>query len=187
MFGQGEAPGCANEKLNSVLRQRSNFEGRQWVWVYDDKSTNSGAGKHVLKAPVDGTTRKSFPLVSKLARCWTGPYYVLVVGPGKAPDGDLVVRNLLLLDMRHEDSRHITARVSVHRCKLCDSPHEGERRSNFLPWAMSGYVLNTYSDMSPPLHLTADNVNMEMDSYHATPGSLVSHRFLQGFCGTVSA
>ena len=119
---------AANEKLNSVFRQRSNFEGRQWVWVYDDKSTISGAGKHVLKDSVDGTARKPFPLVSKLARCWTGPYYVLIVGPGKAPDGDLVGRNLLLLDMRHEDSRHINARVSVRRCKICYSTHEGGRR-----------------------------------------------------------
>ena len=128
---------AANQKLNSVLRQRSNFEGRQWVWVYDDKSIISGAGKHVLNVPVDRTTGKSFPFVSNLARCWTGPYYVLIVGPGKAPDGDLVGRNLLLLDMRHEDSRHINARVSVHRYKICDSPHERERRSNFLPWARS--------------------------------------------------
>ena len=128
---------AGNEKLNSDLRQRSNFEGRQWVWVYDDKSTISGADRHVLKAPMDGTTRKSFPWVSKLARCWTGPYYVLMVGPGKAPDGDLVGRNLLLLDMRHESSRHTNARVSVHICKICYSPHEGERRSNFLPRAMS--------------------------------------------------
>ena len=128
---------AVNEKLNSVLRQWSNFEGRQWVWVYDKKSTISGAGKHVLKAPVDGTARKSFPLVSKLARCWTDPYCVLIVGPGKAPDGDPVGRNLLFLDMGHEDSRHINARVSVHRCKICYIPHEGERRSNFLHWAMS--------------------------------------------------
>ena len=163
---------AANEKSNSVLRQRSNFEGRQWFWVYVDKGTISGAGKHVLKAPVDGTTRKSFPLVSKLARWWTGPYYVLVVGPGKAPDGDLVGRNLLLLDMRHEDSRHINARVSVHRCKICYSPHEEGRRSNFLPRAMNGYVPNKYSDMSPPFHLTADDVNMKMDSYRATPGGI---------------
>ena len=124
---------AANEKLNLVLRQRSNFEGRQWVWVYDDKGTIRAAGKHVLKASVNGTTRKSFPLVSKLARCWTGSYYVWIVGPGKAPDGDLVGRNLLLLDMRHEDSRHINPRVSVHRCKICYSPHEKGRRSNFLP------------------------------------------------------
>ena len=128
---------ATNEKLNSVLRQRANFEGRQWVWVYDDKSTIIPADKHVLEAPVDGTTRKPFPWVSKLARCWTEPYYVLIVGPGKAPDGDLVGRNLLLLDMRHEDSRHINARISVHMCKICYSPHEGERRSTFLPRAMS--------------------------------------------------
>ena len=98
-----------------MFRQRPNFEDRQWVWVYDDKSTISGGGKHILKAPVDRTTRKSFALVSKLARCWTDSYNVLIVGPGKAPDGDLVGRNLLLRNMIHEDSRNTNACVSVHR------------------------------------------------------------------------
>ena len=41
----------ANVKLNSIIRQRPNFAAGQWVWVYDDKSTISGGGKHVLKAP----------------------------------------------------------------------------------------------------------------------------------------
>ena len=59
---------------------------------------------------------KSFALVSKLAHCWTGRYKVSFVGPVKAPDGDLVGRNILLLDnMSHKDSRRINARVSVHR------------------------------------------------------------------------
>ena len=98
---------AASEKLNSIFRQRPNFEAGQWVWVYDGgKSKISGGGKHVLKAPVDGSTRKSFALVSRLAHCRTGPNKVLLVGPGKAPGGDLVGRNLLLLDMSHEDSRH---------------------------------------------------------------------------------
>ena len=35
---------AANKKLNSVLRQRSNFEGRQRIWVCDDKSAISAAG-----------------------------------------------------------------------------------------------------------------------------------------------
>ena len=48
-----------------------------------------------MKAPADESTRKSFALVSKLAHCWTGSYKVLFVGPGKAPDGDLVGRNLI--------------------------------------------------------------------------------------------
>ena len=108
---------AANEKLNSVLRQRSNFEGRQWVWVYDDTSTISAADTHVLEAPVDGTTRKSFPLVSKLARCWTGPYYVLIVGPGKASDGDLVGRNLLLLDISMPAFQYTYAKYAIARTR----------------------------------------------------------------------
>ena len=145
---------AVSEKLNSIFRQRPNFAAGQWVCVHDDKSTICGGGKHVLKAPADGSSRKSFTLVSKLAYCWTGPYKVLPVGPGKAPDGDLVGRNLLLLDTSHVDSRRINARVSVHRCKRCSNPHEGERRPQFLPWATSSCVLNKYSDLSPPFHLT---------------------------------
>ena len=125
--------------------------------------------------------------MSKLTHCWIGPYKVLLVGPGKAPDGDLVGRNLLLLDMKHEDSRNINASVSVHRFKRCYSPHEGERRPQFLPSAMSSYVLNKYSDLCPPFHLTAvDDVNVEMDSYRVTPRSIVSHSILRGISGTMS-
>ena len=56
---------AANNKLNSIFRQRPNFAAGRWVWVYDDKSTISGGGKHVLKDPTDGSSRKSFALVSK--------------------------------------------------------------------------------------------------------------------------
>ena len=124
--------------------------------------------------------------MSKLTHCGTGPYKVLLVGPGKAPDSDLVVRNLLLLDTSHEDSKRINARVSVRKCKRCYNQHEGERRPQFLPWAMSSYVLNKYSDLSPPFHLTVDDVNMEMDSYRVTPRSVDSHRILREVSGTVS-
>ena len=140
-------------------------------------------GKLVLETPVDGSTRKSFALVSKLAHYWTGPYKVLHAGPDKASDGDLVGWNLLLLDMSHEDSRHINARVSVYICKRCYNPHEGERRPQFLPWTMSSYIQNKQSDMSPPFHLTADDVNMKMDSYRVASGLIVSHRILRGFSG----
>ena len=141
----------------------------------------------MLNSLVDGSTHKWFALVSKLAHCWTGPYKGLFAGPGKAPDGALVGENLLLLDMSHKNSRHINARVSVHICKRRYNPHEGERIPQFLPWVMNSYVLNKYSDLSPPFHLTADDVNMKMDLYRATPGSTVSHRIFRGFPETVSS
>ena len=51
---------------------------------------------------------------------------------------------------------------------------------------MSSYVLNKYSGLSPPFRLTADDVNIETDSYRVTPRSIVSHRILREFSGTVS-
>ena len=80
----------------------------------------------------------------------------------------------------------INTHVSVHRYKRCYNPHEGERRPQFLPWAMSSYVLNIYSDLSPPFHLTSDSMNIEMDFYRVTPRSIISHRILRGLSGTVS-
>ena len=88
---------AANKKLNSTFRPRPNFAAGQRVWVYGDKMTISGKDKHVLKAHADGSSRMSFALVSTLTHCGTGPYKMLLVGPGKAPDSDLVGRNLLLL------------------------------------------------------------------------------------------
>ena len=122
------------------------------------------------------------------SHCWTGPYKVLLVGPSKAPDSDLLIvgRNLLLLDMCHEDSRHNNARVSVHRCKRCYNPHEGERIPQFIPWTISSYVLNKYTDLSPPFHLATDDANMDIDSYRVTPRSIVSRRIPGEFSGTVS-
>ena len=100
----------------------------------------SGGEKHVLKAPVDGSTRKPFVLISKLAHCLTGRK-VLLAGPGKAPDGGLVGQNPLILNRSHEVSRHDNVRVSLHRCKRCYNSHEGEQRPQFLAWTMSSYAL----------------------------------------------
>ena len=48
------------------------------------------------------------------------------------------------------------------------------------------FIRPEYSDMSPPFNFTADDVNMEIDFHRATPGSIVSHRTLRRFSGTVS-
>ena len=43
---------------------------------------------------------------------------------------------------------------------------------------MTSYALNKYSDLSPPFHLTVDDVNMETDSYRVITRSIVSHMIL---------
>ena len=48
------------------------------------------------------------------------------------------------------------------------------------------FIRPEYSDMSPPFNVTADDVNMEIDFHRTTPGSIVSHRTLRGFSGTVN-
>ena len=63
---------------------------------------------------------------------------------------------------------------------------ESEDRNYCSVWAMSSQVLNKYSDLSPPFRLTVDDVNMETDFFQVTPRSVVSHRILRGFSGTVS-
>ena len=42
--------------------------------------------------------------------------------------------------------------------------NEGEEGPKFLPWAMSRYVLRKYSERSPPFHLNAKDVSMELEN-----------------------
>ena len=145
--------------------------------MYDDHSTITGGGKHVIK-PTDGSSNvKASALVSKVANCWTGPYKVFFVVSGKMADGREVGPKLLLLDIEADEPGHrgINARVSVHRCKKCFNPHGGETAPRFLPWVMSNYVQNKYSEISPPFHPTTDDVTAELDTHRITPRKLSKH------------
>ncbi|CAB1110683.1 unnamed protein product [Ectocarpus sp. CCAP 1310/34] len=129
----------ANEALVKELKtRRPKIEANDWVWLYNDQSTITGGGKHVLKPQtIKSGERKSFALVSKLAYCWTRPYRVLFVGPGTAPDGREVGPKLVLVDVRkNEPGKGITSRVSLLRVKYF-SPHSEDDKPRFLPWAMN--------------------------------------------------
>ena len=155
-----------NKHLAELINRRPKFEVGDWVWVYDDKSTITGGGKHVLKTSEADFRSKKFALTAKLAQCWTGPYKILFVGPGTTSRNEKVGPNLILIEVRKDEpGREINARVSIYRCKKCFNPHEGAEGPKFLPWAMSSYVLNKYSERSPPFHLTAEDVCMELDNY----------------------
>ena len=91
---------------------------------------------------------------------------------------------MLLLEVRKDEpGREINPRVSMYRCKKCNTPNEGEDRPKFLTWAMSSYVLNMYSERSPPFHLTAEDVSMELDHYRIQPTHITKHRISRGLGG----
>ena len=57
-----------------------------------------------------------------------------------------------------------------------NNPHEGEEGPKFLPWVTSSHVLTKYSERSPPFHLTAEGVSMELDNYRITRTLVTKHR-----------
>ena len=76
--------------------------------------------------PEGRSKQRVFALISKLTHCWTGPYKVLLVGPGKMDDGREVGRKLVLLEIRQDDpGRAINARVDARSVVLpmTERPH----------------------------------------------------------------
>ena len=90
---------------------------------------------------------------------WTGPYKILTVGPGVAPDGFKIGMKLLYLDLPSDmpgmDQKN---RVSVCRCKPCHNPHLSTDMPKYMPAGFSLYVLNSFADKAPPFHATAEDV-----------------------------
>ena len=70
-----------NEHLAELIKRRPKFEVGDWVWVYDDKSTLTGGGKHVLKTSETDLKSKKFALTAKLSQCWTRPYKIFFCWP----------------------------------------------------------------------------------------------------------
>ena len=80
----------------------------------------------------------------------------------------------------------MSPRVSVLRCKRCFNPKDEPEPPKSLPWGISQYVLNKYSELSPPLHLTEEDVSVQLDTYRLKPTKIVSHRISRGMGGKLS-
>ena len=52
---------------------------------------------------------------------------------------------------------------------------------------MSNYVLSKCSEISTPFHLTADDVNAELDTHHVTPRKITKYRLTRGLGGKIAA
>ena len=95
-------------------------------------------------------------------------------------------KNLLLLDIQRNEPGFSAPRVSVARCKRCYNPHEGPDMLKFLPWGLSECVMTKYSELSPSLHLTAEDVTRELDTHRVLPEKLVKHRLARGVGGKLA-
>ena len=100
---------------------------------------------------------------AKLANKWTGPDKILGVGPCRVGQR-FVGPKLLHLDMPFKNMAN--PRVSVLRCKRCFQPHEKENKRLFMPWQLSSYVMNKFSELAPPFYLTTNDVNIELDTHN---------------------
>ena len=54
-------------------------------------------------------------------------------------------------------------RVSVVRCKPCANPHDSSDLPRFLPAGLTPYVLNNYTNKSPPYHVTEGDVTVPIE------------------------
>lgn len=59
----------------------------------------------------------------------------------------------------------MNSRVSVARRKRCCNPYEGPDKPRFSPQGLSQYVINKYSELSPPPYLTMEGVTMELGTH----------------------
>ena len=75
-------------------------------------------------------------------------------------------------------------RVSVVRCKLCANPHDSSDLPRFLPARLTPYVLNNYTNKSPPNHVTEDDVTVPIERIEV--GKITSHRSVRGRGGVIA-
>ena len=117
----------SNTKLLAILHKLPNFEVGNWVWIYNPQATVG-----------QGVSEDNSHLVTKLSLNWTGPYKILVVGPGLGPDGRPVAHKTLSLylptDMPGKDQKK---RVSVDRCRMCHNPSDDSDIPKYLPAGLS--------------------------------------------------
>lgn len=124
---------AANENLEEKMNRRPKFEVGGCVWIYDDKSTFTGGGKHVLAKEAHSRSR-NFAFTAKQTKCWIGPYKFLFVEPGTASDGELVGPSLILVEARKDEpSSEINASVSMPGAKNILILIKERKDRNFCP------------------------------------------------------
>lgn len=95
-----------------------------------------------------------------------GPTKSYLWAAGVTAEGKQAGNNPLPLEIRrNEPGVEIAPRVSALRCKWCCNPHEESDKPRFLLWWLGQFAMDEYSELSSPLHLTAEDVTMELDMH----------------------
>ena len=125
----------SNTKLLAILHKLPNFEVGNWVWIYNSQATVT-----------QGVGEENSRLMTKPSLNWTGPYKILVVGPGLGPHGRPIADKTLYLDLSTDmPGRDQKKRVYVDRCKMCHNPSDDSDIPKYLPAGRSKYVLHSFT------------------------------------------
>ena len=158
------------------------YKTGDWVWVYNSASTVTQGSKAGATASsnADATVLKV-----KLALNWTGPFKILEVGPtASAPDKRPLADKVLYLDLPTDmPGANAKPRVTVERCKPCLGQDDADR-PRFMPAGLSRYVLNKYSDKSPPYHVLDSDVRVEDQRFDVE--KITGHQEVRGRGGVIA-
>ena len=113
---------------------------------------------------------------------------MLAIGPSpfdSTPDGRPLAAKLLYLDLPNDmPGPDAHCRVSTARCKPCTNPYDTTDLPRYFPAGLTRYVLNNYTNRSPPFHVTADDVSVPVERLEVD--KISSHPSLRNRGGAIA-
>ena len=122
------------------------------------RSTGQAPTRSSQLAPVPPLTPRTAPL-------WALSSYILIYPP----------------TCPNTDARR---RVSMQRCKPCANPHDHCDMPKYLPEELTQYVLDNFSEKSPPHHVTRYDVSTPLQRLEVE--NITGHQSVRGRSGVIA-
>ena len=74
--------------------------------------------------------------------------------------------------------------MAIERCKLCANLHDSSDMPKYLPAGLTQYVLNYFSEKSPPYHVTQDVVSGPLQPLEVE--KITGHQSVRGRGGAIA-
>ena len=75
-------------------------------------------------------------------------------------------------------------RVTIERCKPCANPHDSGDMPTYLPAGLTQYVLNNFSNKTPPYHVTQDDLSTPLQRLGVE--QITDHQSVRGRGGVIT-